>query len=142
MNEYIPSRWEYAADHVRRYEATGGADGGTVDTGRVVIITYRGRKTGAIRKTPLMRVKDGENYVLVASMGGSDEHPAWFHNISADPNVVLQDLDEVHEMTARLVTDSTERGRLWAIATATFPNYAVYQERTTRQIPVFLLEPR
>ena len=142
MNDYIPSSNEQVADQVRRYEASGGVDGGGMNGLRVVIVTHRGHKTGAIRKTPLMRVKDGDNYILVASLGGAENNPLWFYNINAHPEVQLQDGAEVREMRARLVTDPEERDRLWAIATAAFPPYATYQQQTTRQIPLFLLEPR
>jgi deazaflavin-dependent oxidoreductase (nitroreductase family) len=104
-------------------------------------VTNRGRKTGAIRKTPLMRVADGEDYILVASQGGAPEHPQWYHNLKADPHVQIRDKTEVHSMRVREVTDPTERARLWKIAVAAFPNYQEYQKKTDRLIPVFVAEP-
>jgi deazaflavin-dependent oxidoreductase (nitroreductase family) len=108
----------------------------------VIIVTNRGRKTGAIRKTPLMRVADGSNYVLIASQGGAPKHPYWYHNLKADPNVEIRDKTEVYEMRVHEVTDSTERERLWALAVEAFPPYQEYQNKTDRVIPVFVAEPR
>ena len=112
------------------------------DTGLpVIIVTNHGRKTGAIRKTPLMRVVDGKNYILVASKGGAPKHPQWYHNLKADPDVEIRDKTEVHAMRVREVTDSAEKERLWDIAVKAFPPYQDYQKRTSRIIPVFLAEP-
>ena len=96
----------------------------------------------AIRKTPLMRVTDGDNYVLVASQAGAPTHPVWYHNLKADPNVEIRDKTELFAMTVREVDDPSERERLWAIAVKAFPPYQEYQERTERTIPLFLAEPR
>ncbi len=143
MSEYVPSPSDWVADQVERYERTNGAEGTTLrDTGLpVIIVTNKGNKTGAVRKTPLMRVADGNNYVLVASRGGAPKHPVWYHNLKADPNVEIRDVDVVQSMTVREVNDSTERSRLWEIAVAAYPPYKDYQEKTARQIPVFLAEP-
>ena len=143
MSEYVPSPSDWVADQVERYERTNGAEGTTLrDTGLpVIIVTNKGNKTGAVRKTPLMRVADGNNYVLVASRGGAPKHPVWYHNLKADPNVEIRDVDVVQSMTVREVNDSTERSRLWEIAVAAYPPYKDYQEKTVRQIPVFLAEP-
>jgi deazaflavin-dependent oxidoreductase (nitroreductase family) len=143
MSEYVPSTSGWVADQVERYERTNGAEGTTLrDTGLpVIIVTNKGNKTGAVRKTPLMRVADGNNYVLVASRGGAPKHPVWYHNLKADPNVEIRDVDVVQSMTVREVNDSTERSRLWEIAVAAYPPYKDYQEKTARQIPVFLAEP-
>jgi len=107
----------------------------------VIIVTNRGHKTGAIRKTPLMRVADGENYILVASQGGAPQHPAWYYNLKADPNVEIRDKTEVYPMCVREVEDEAERARLWKLAVEAFPPYQTYQENTERLIPVFVAEP-
>jgi len=143
VSEYIPSPRQWVADQVELYEGSGGTEGLTLrDTGLpVIIVTHRGRKTGAIRKTPLMRVVDGKNYILVASQGGAPMHPLWYHNLKADPNVEIRDQSEVHEMRVREVADSIERERLWNIAVEAYPPYQEYQDRTDRVIPIFVAEP-
>jgi deazaflavin-dependent oxidoreductase (nitroreductase family) len=143
MNEYLPSTSERAAQQVALYEATDGREGNTMRGMPVVIVTHRGRQTGGIRKTPLMRVADGdERYVIVASLGGAPKHPVWYYNLLANPDVTLRDGAKVVEMRALLVEEPVERARLWALAVAAYPDYAAYQERTTRVIPVFSLAPR
>ena len=104
-------------------------------------MTHRGNKTGAIRKTPLMRVRDGDKYVLIGSQGGAPKDPAWVHNLRVNPNVELRDETKVRPMRVREVKDAAERTRLWTLAVAAYPPYADYQTRTQRQIPVFLAEP-
>jgi F420H(2)-dependent quinone reductase len=104
-------------------------------------VTHRGNKTGAIRKTPLMRVKEGDNYILVGSQGGAPKDPAWVHNLRADPRIELRDETIVRPMRVREVKDAAERARLWTLAVAAYPPYAEYQARTKRQIPVFVAEP-
>jgi F420H(2)-dependent quinone reductase len=143
MPEYIPSPRDWVREQVALYEGSGGAQGTTLrDTGLpVIIVTHSGNKTGAIRKTPLMRVKDGDRYVLVASLGGAPKNPVWVHNLRANPHVELRDETVVRPMRVREVTDQSERARLWAVAVAAFPPYAEYQTRTTRQIPLFVAEP-
>ena len=143
MPEYIPSTRDWVREQVEIYEGSGGAEGTTLrETGLpVIIVTNRGNQTGAIRKTPLMRVKDGDNYVLVASMGGAPRNPVWVYNLRADASVEIRDEAEVYAMRAREVEDDAERSRLWDIAVAAFPPYEEYQGRTTRKIPVFLAEP-
>ncbi len=143
MSEYKPSPRKWVADQVKLYEGSGGTEGLTLrDTGLpVIIVTNRGHKTGAIRKTPLMRVADGENYILVASQGGAPEHPQWYHNLKADPNVEIRDKTEVRAMRVREVVDPVERQRVWEIAVKAFPPYQDYQEKTKRVIPVFVAEP-
>jgi len=130
-------------EQVELYESSGGTKGTTLrDTGLpVVIVTHRGRMTGAIRKTPLMRVKEGDNYILVGSQGGAPKDPAWVHNLRADPHIELRDETIVRSMLAREVNDMTERARLWTLAVAAYPPYAEYQARTKRQIPLFVAEP-
>ena len=143
MSEYVPSPTEWVANQVEVYERTNGAEGTTLrDTGLpCIIVTNKGNKTGAIRKTPLMRVTDGNNYILVASRGGAPEHPVWYHNLKADPRVEIRDVDVVQRMTVREVDDSNERNRLWDIAVEAFPPYKDYQAKTSRLIPVFVAEP-
>jgi deazaflavin-dependent oxidoreductase (nitroreductase family) len=143
MAEYIPSPRDWVREQVERYEGSGGTQGTTLlDTGLpVIIVTNRGRKTGAIRKTPLMRVKDGTNYVLVGSQGGAPTDPGWVHNLRSDPAVEVRDCTIVQPMQVHEVTDQAERARLWALAVAAYPPYADYQAKTTRQIPIFIAEP-
>ena len=142
MAEYIPSTTDWVRDQVELYEGSGGAEGTTLrDTGLpVIIVTNRGNQTGAIRKTPLMRVKDGNNYVLVGSRGGAPKNPVWVYNLRADGNVEIRDETEVYTMRAREVEDAEERARLWELSVAAFPPYEEYQNRTTRRIPVFVAE--
>ena len=141
--EYIPSTRDWVREQVERYEASDGREATTLrDSGLpVVIVTNTGNKTGAIRKTPLMRVKDGENYVLIGSVGGAPKNPVWVYNLRANPLVEIRDLQEVRPMRVREVFDEAERSRLWAIAVKAYPPYEDYQKRTKRQIPVFVAEP-
>ncbi len=143
MSDYIPSPSKWVADQVALYEGSGGTQGVTLrDSGLpVIIVTNRGRHTGAIRKIPLMRVVDVDNYILVASQGGAPTHPQWYYNLKADPEVEIRDKTSVHPMRVREVVDPAERLRHWAIAVQTFPPYADYQTKTTRLIPLFLAEP-
>jgi deazaflavin-dependent oxidoreductase (nitroreductase family) len=143
MPDYIPSPRQWVRDQVELYEGSGGKEGTTLrDTGLpVIIVTHKGNKTGAIRKTPLMRVKDGASYVLVGSVGGAPSNPVWVYNLRANPAVEIRDLAVVQPMRVREVTDAAERARLWKLAVAAFPPYAEYQAKTTRQIPVFVAEP-
>lgn len=143
MAEYIPSPRDWVREQVELYERSGGTQATTLrDTGLpVIVVTHTGNKTGAVRKTPLMRVKDGANYVLVGSQGGAPRHPVWVHNLRANPKVEIRDRTVVQPMQAREVTDAAERARLWKLAVAAYPPYEEYQTRTTRQIPVFAAEP-
>lgn len=143
MAEYIPSPRAWPREQVELYERTNGAEGNTLrDTGLpVIIVTHVGNKTGGIRKTPLMRVKDGANYVLVASMGGGPKNPVWVNNLRSNPLVELRDLAVVREMRVREVTDAAERERLWKIADATYARFVEYRAKTTREIPIFVAEP-
>jgi F420H(2)-dependent quinone reductase len=143
MANYIPSPHAWVRDQVELYEGSGGTKGTTLlDTGLpVILMTHRGNKSGAIRKTPLMRVKDGENYVLVGSQGGAPKDPAWVHNLRADPQIELRDETVVRPMRVREIKDAAEKARLWKLAVAAYPPYADYQARTKRQIPVFVAEP-
>lgn len=143
MSEYVPSTWQWVADQVEEYESSGGKTGTTLrDTGLpVIIVTNKGHKTGAIRKTPLMTVKDGDTYVLVASKGGAPNHPGWYYNLKADPNVTIQDEAEMITMRVREVDDQAERDRVWQLAVAAYPPYEEYKEKTDRIIPIFIAEP-
>ncbi len=143
MSEYLPSPRDWVKDQVELYEGSGGTDGLTLrDTGLpVIIVTNKGLKTGAVRKTPLMKVVDGNSYILVASQGGAPKHPLWYHNLIAEPNVKIQDETKVQSMRVREIRQSAERVRLWDIAVAAFPPYQDYQDKTDRLIPVFLAEP-
>ena len=143
MAEYIPSTTDWVREHVELYEGSGGAEGTTLrDTGLpVIIVMNRGNQTGAVRKTPLMRVRDGNNYVLVGSRGGAPKNPEWVYNLRADGNVEIRDKTEVYTMQVREVEDGNERARLWELAVAAFPPYEEYQNLTSRRIPVFVAEP-
>jgi len=143
MAQYIPSPRDWVREQVELYESSGGTKGTTLrDTGLpVIIVTNTGNKTGAIRKTPLMRVKDGGSYVLIGSQGGAPTDPVWVHNLRAQPAVEIRDHTVVQPMRVREVKDEAERARLWAAAVAAFPPYAEYQKKTTRKIPIFIAEP-
>ena len=143
MAQYIPSPRDWVREQVELYERSGGTQGTTLrDTGLpVIIVTHTGNKTGAVRKTPLMRVKDGGSYVLVGSQGGAPKHPMWVHNLRVSPKVEIRDLTVVQTMQTREVTDAQERARLWKLAVAAYPPYEDYQKKTARRIPVFVAEP-
>ena len=143
MTEYKPSPVRWVREQVELYENSGGTEGTELlDTGMpVIIVTHRGNQTGAIRKTPLMRVKDGDSYVLVASQAGAPNNPVWVYNLRANADVEIRDKTEVTPMRAREVQDAEERQRLWALATAAFPPYEDYRAKTSRTIPVFVAEP-
>ena len=140
--EYGPSTRAWVRDQVELYEGSGGKQGTTLrDTGLpVVIITNRGARSGKLRKTPVMRVEHSGRYAAIASQGGAPTHPRWYYNLRADPSVELQDGPRKQDMVAREVSGE-ERARWWERAVAAYPPYADYQQRTARQIPVFVLEP-
>ncbi|WP_329126439.1 nitroreductase family deazaflavin-dependent oxidoreductase [Streptomyces sp. NBC_01465] len=138
--EYAPSPTAWVREQVERIEKSGGTEGMTMRGMSVILLTTRGAKTGKLRKSPLMRVEHEGAYAAVASLGGAPKHPVWYHNVVADPRVELQDGTEHQDMTAREVTGE-EKAVWWERAVAAFPNYADYQEKTDRQIPVFVLEP-
>jgi len=140
MNEYIPSTSKWVADQVELYEGSGGIEGTTLRGLPVIIVTNIGWKTGAIRKTPLMKVTDGKGYILIASQGGAPNHPLWYHNLKADSKVEIRDGVNLYSMVAKEINDTTERARLWKLAVEAFPPYQEYQEKTERTIPVFLAE--
>jgi deazaflavin-dependent oxidoreductase (nitroreductase family) len=140
--EYEASPREWVREQVEQFEGSGGTEGTTLrDTGLpVVIITNLGAKTGKVRKTPLMRVEHEGRYAAIASQGGSPKHPLWYFNFVANPRVELQDGQKRIDMIAREVS-GVERDEWWERSVAAFPPYAEYQQKTTRQIPVFVLEP-
>jgi F420H(2)-dependent quinone reductase len=139
--EYVPSTRAWVRNQVTEYEGSGGTAGTTLgDTGLpVVIVTNRGAKTGAVRKTPLMRVEHEGAYAAVGSMGGAPKNPVWVYNLRANPQVVVQDGGDVFELTARELTGD-ERDQWWERSVAAFPDYADYATKTERLIPVFVLE--
>ncbi len=130
-----------AADQVESYEASGGSTGGTLMGARCVILWTRGRKSGKVRKSPLIRVEHDGRYAVVASMGGAPRHPEWYLNLVADPEITLQDGAELIDLRARTATQD-EKLDWWPRVTAVWPDYDKYQSSTTRDIPVVLLEPR
>ncbi|MFC4854190.1 nitroreductase family deazaflavin-dependent oxidoreductase [Actinophytocola glycyrrhizae] len=139
--EYEPSPSDQAREQVEEYERSGGTRGNTMIGLPVVILTTKGAKTGKLRKTPLMRVEHDGEYAVVASLGGAPKHPVWYHNIKANPEVELQDGPTPRDMVAREVTGE-ERARWWDRAVEAFPNYAEYQKKTDREIPVFVLSAK
>ena len=150
MNEYIPSPRPRVAEQVELYEKSKGRDGTTLkELGKdaippeyhslpVIIVTNIGRRTGAIRKTPLMKVIDDNSYVLVASLGGAPKNPLWYYNLLKNPKVEIRDNTKVHSMIAVEIRETAERERLWAIAVKAYPPYHDYKSKTDRLIPIFL----
>jgi deazaflavin-dependent oxidoreductase (nitroreductase family) len=137
--EYEPSPEQWVRDQVELYETSGGTKGTTLRGRPVVILTTRGARSGLLRKTPLMRVEHHGEYAAVASLGGAPRHPVWYHNLVAHPHVELQDGPVVQDLVARLI-HGREREQWWERAVAAFPDYAEYQKKTQREIPVFVLE--
>ena len=130
----------FGAEHVKRYRETGGEVGHIWKEGStILLLTTTGRKSGEPRTTPLIYAQDGDNYVIVASNGGAPEHPGWYENLSRNPDVELQVLDEVFPARAH-TAEGEERDRVWAKANEIWPHYAEYQEKTAREIPVVVLE--
>jgi len=126
--------------HTRLYRLSGGLIGGRIDGLDILLLTTIGRKSGEKRTVPLPYYRDGKRYVLIASFGGNAKNPAWFHNLSANPDVTLQ--VGFRRMAAKAtVADEAERARIWAQITHDFPRYLVYQDKTERKIPVVVLEP-
>jgi F420H(2)-dependent quinone reductase len=142
QGEYEPSKQQWVREQVEKYEATGGREANTLrghDEWPIVVITSRGAKSGKLRKNPVMRVEHGGVYAAVASYGGSPQHPVWYHNFVAHPEVELQDGPEPHLYRAR-IAEGEERAIWWKRSVEQYAPYAEYQERTEREIPVFLLE--
>jgi deazaflavin-dependent oxidoreductase (nitroreductase family) len=140
IGEYEPSSAEWVRDQVDLYERSGGVEGTTLRGMSVIILTSRGASSGKLRKTPLMRVEHDGVYAVVASQGGAPTHPRWYYNLVADPHVELQDGPDRTDRTARELSGD-ERELWWRRAVAAYPDYADYQTKTERQIPVFVLEP-
>ncbi|MGW7427159.1 nitroreductase family deazaflavin-dependent oxidoreductase [Streptomyces sp. NPDC054813] len=141
--EYEPSTTQWVREQVEVFESSGGTKGTTLweDTGRpVVVMTTRGAKSGKIRKAPVMRVEHDGRYAVVGSLGGSPKHPLWYFNVKADPHVELQDGPVKQDMMAHEATGK-ERTEWWQRAVAVFPRYADVQKKTSREFPVFILEP-
>lgn len=138
--DYAPSPIDWVREQVEQYERSGGADANTLrDTGYpVVVLTMRGVHSGKTRKVPLMRVEHNGEYLAVGSKGGAPTDPLWVHNLRADQSITLQDGPDVRKVKVREL-DGDERAVWWNRAVAAFPNYADYQTRTDRLIPVFLL---
>lgn len=137
--EYEPSPQQWVRDQVEEYESSGGTRGTTMRDRPVVILTTQGVRSGKLRKSPLMRVEHDGAYAVVASVGGAPTHPAWYYNVLTNPGVELQDGPERHHYVAREVTGA-EKATWWERAVAAFPDYAAYQRKTSREIPVFVLE--
>lgn len=136
--EYGPSPLDWSREQAELYESSGGTDGLELRGKPVILMTSVGARSGKLRKTPLMRVEHDGSYAVVASKGGAPEHPLWYHNLVANPHVELQDGPVKHDYVAREVSGQ-EREQWWARALETWPDYAQYQERTDRTIPVFVL---
>ena len=140
-SEYEPSPWEFVADHVERYLATSGDDGFEFNGAECIILTTTGRKSGKLRRTPLIRVHDGRHYLIVASMGGAPLNPVWYLNLQADPEITIQDRAEVLQLVARTASPE-EKAERWPAALDAWPAYADYQAKTSRDIPLVVCEPR
>ena len=141
---YVPSPHGWVRDQVETYERTGGREANTLfDTGLpIIIVTTRGNTSGALRKTPLMRIEHNGEYALVGSYGGSPDHPVWVHNVRADPSAVMvQDGPEPWEAEVREVTGD-ERAEWWRRAVQAYPPYEDYQAATDRTIPLFVARHR
>jgi deazaflavin-dependent oxidoreductase (nitroreductase family) len=139
--EYVLSPEGWVRDQTERILETGTTQGVEVFERPIILVTIRGARTGKLRYTPLMRVEHDGRYALVASKGGAPENPNWYRNLVANPHVELQDGTLSREYDARQVSGA-ERDKWWARAVAAYPPYTEYQQRTDRQIPVFVLEPR
>lgn len=138
--EYEPSTSDWARENAETYISSGGTEGTELKGRPVILLTTIGAKTGKIRKTPLMRVEHGGEYAVVASLGGAPKNPVWYFNVKANPRVDLQDGTTEGEYEAREVFGD-EKATWWERAVATWPDYADYQTKTDRQIPVFVLTP-
>lgn len=138
--EYEPSPFDFAREHVEQYEGSGGSEGSLMNGKPIIILTSVGSRSGKLRKTPLMRVEHDGEYAVVASLGGAPKHPVWYHNLKANPHVELQDGTVKKDYLAREVTGD-EKALWWKRAVEAYPDYADYQTKTTRAIPVFVLTP-
>jgi len=138
--DYEPSAFEFARDQVDLYERSGGTEGTQNQGQPVIILTSVGARSGKLRKTPLMRVEHDGEYAVVASLGGAPQHPVWYYNLTANPHVELQDGPAKRDYQAREV-QGAERDLWWERAVEVWPDYAAYQQKTTRVLPVFVLTP-
>ena len=138
--EYEPSTSDWARENAEQYMASGGTEGTELKGRPVILLTTVGAKTGKLRKTPLMRVESNGEYAVVASLGGAPKHPVWYHNIKKNPRVELQDGESTRDYDAREVFGD-EKAEWWERAVEAWPEYAEYQEKTDREIPVFVLTP-
>ncbi|MET4702720.1 nitroreductase family deazaflavin-dependent oxidoreductase [Frigoribacterium sp. UYMn621] len=136
--EYAPSTSDWAREQAELFEATDGAQGADLRGMPVIVLTSVGAKSGMLRKTALMRVEHDGEYAVVASLGGAPKHPVWYFNLVKNPHVELQDGAEKADYVAREITGE-EKAVWWKRAVAAYPPYADYQEKTDRQIPVFVL---
>jgi deazaflavin-dependent oxidoreductase (nitroreductase family) len=139
IGDYVPSPAKWVRDQVELYEGSGGTEGTTMRGLPVILLTTKGAKSGNIRKTPLMRVEHAGSYAVVASQGGAPKHPVWYFTLLASPEVELQDGPSRWDMVAREVIGE-EKAIWWARAVEAYPDYADYQAKTDRQIPVLVLE--
>ncbi|WP_280252685.1 nitroreductase family deazaflavin-dependent oxidoreductase [Nocardia abscessus] len=139
--EYEPSTSDWAREQAEKYENSGGTEGATMQGKPIILLTTKGAKSGKLRKTPLMRVEHDGEYAVVASLGGAPKHPVWYYNIKAEPHVELRDGTVNKDYTAREVFGE-EKAQWWDRAVQVWPDYANYQTKTDRQIPVFVLTPR
>ncbi|MGL4177237.1 MAG: nitroreductase family deazaflavin-dependent oxidoreductase [Dermatophilaceae bacterium] len=138
--EYVPSPSTWVREQVEAIEAAGDTRAVSIMDRPVVLVTMRGAKSGALRKVPLMRVEHEGVYAAVASKGGAPTHPQWYANLRTNPRVTLQDGTETWGAVAREIA-GPERDQWWERCVAAFPQYAEYQEKTSRRIPVLVLEP-
>jgi deazaflavin-dependent oxidoreductase (nitroreductase family) len=138
--EYEISPTEWVRDQTEKIFETGTTESVDIKGRAVILLTTRGAKTGKLRKVPLMRVEHDGNYAIVASLGGAPKHPVWYFNVKAEPLVELQDGTESKDFKAREV-NGEEKAIWWERAVEAYPDYADYQKKTTREIPVFVLEP-
>jgi deazaflavin-dependent oxidoreductase (nitroreductase family) len=138
--DYEPGTSAWSNEHVEQYEATNGEEGSDLRSRPVIVLTTVGARTGKLRKTPLMRVEHDGTYAVVASLGGAPTNPNWYHNVVQHPHVELQDGATKHDYLAHEAMGD-EKALWWARAVETWPDYANYQLKTDRQIPVFVLDP-
>ncbi|MCV7179887.1 nitroreductase family deazaflavin-dependent oxidoreductase [Mycolicibacterium sphagni] len=138
--DYEPSTSDWARENAELIMSSGGTEGTELKGKAVILLTTIGAKTGKVRKTPLMRVEHGGEYAVVASLGGAPKHPVWYYNVKAHPRVELQDGAVNGEYEAREVFGD-EKATWWERAVEAWPDYAEYQQKTDRQIPVFVLTP-
>lgn len=138
--EYAPSPWDWSRENAEKYIASGGTEGIEMKGKPVILLTTVGAQTGKLRKTPLMRVERDGEYAIVASLGGAPKNPVWYYNVAKNPRVELQDETVTRDYDAREVFGD-EKAQWWERAVSVWPDYADYQKKTDRAIPVFVLTP-